>query len=167
MLVFIAHIVSQFIIPEDGIPAGQSFGYGENSPFAEQWEVVSDGPFDFGINGDQVFIYCVDADDLPNILFAFSNTGNWSDPGLAEYGPDESALPDKVAGVGSLVLPHQDNCNYQGITTGYKSDLLTAFVDPENWVCSDNSRFNLDLPSAAWMSRTVVALVLAPLVLLL
>ena len=80
----------QFTIPDGGIKAGQAFGFGGGSPFADQWEMLQEGGglFDLSVNGDQVFIYCLDADDLPNIVWGFNYNGPWKEAGLLqeEYG---------------------------------------------------------------------------------
>lgn len=137
----------QFTIPDEGIKAGQAFGLGGESPFNANWEMLTDeggGLFDLSVEGDQIFIYCLDADDLPNIIWGFNYNGAWSEAGLEDYGSDKSALPTELENLGSNSLPHADNCVYSGELTGRKAELQVLFMNSTNWKCLDESRIEID-----------------------
>jgi hypothetical protein len=137
----------QFTIPKTGIAAGEAFGLGGESPHNEHWEMLTDqggGMFDLSVQGDQLFIYCLDADDIPNILWGFNYNGPWSEAGLEDYGNDKSALPTELENLGSNSLPHADNCVYSGALMGRKAELQVLFMDSANWNCLDESRMEID-----------------------
>lgn len=142
----------KFTIPPEGLPAGQVFGLGEPSPYAELWTPMEgSNPFDIQTMGDNLFIYCLDLDNLPNFLFGFTNNGPWYEPGLSadEYGSGHSALPESLAQAGSIFLStHGDNCVYVGPLQRNmeKSELQETMIDPENFDCINGTRFQLDLP---------------------
>lgn len=117
---------------------------GDNSPFAENFEETA-APFSLSTDGDNIFIYCLDADDVPNFLWGFSYNGPWLDDGLADdqYGEGFSALPRSLDFLGSTALTHLDNCVYNGTLSGRKTELQQLFMDPEEWVCQDSPRFIL------------------------
>jgi hypothetical protein len=143
----------QFNIPEGGIIAGNSFGYGDGSPFSDLWE-DPEGLFDLSVTGDQFFLYCLNADDEPHFISGFSYNGEWTDAeDLADPAPlDQSALPEDLIEFGSVALPHIDNYLYRGITTGNRTDLLAEFMNPEKYEGSDNARWGLGIiedPSGA------------------
>jgi hypothetical protein len=140
--------ILQFIIPDEGVKAGRSFGYGATSPLNSQWELVENTVFDLGINGDQLLVYCLDADNKPNFLWGFSYNGDWSEPGLADYGTNMSALPDSLAKLGHTTLPHKDNCLYNGTQSGRKTDLQASFMNVSNWDCTDDARFEIDMSTS-------------------
>jgi hypothetical protein len=164
--------VKQFIIPEGGIDAGAIFSYGDG-PFSELWE-EPEGLFDLSINGDNIFLYCIDADDLPHFITGFSYAGDWfdvDDIDPADPPIDRSALPEDLFEFGSVALPHFDNNLYIGNLTAFKSELLAAFMEPGNYEGSDDLRFGLVDPetSASWMQyhgtqSVVAALAMVPLV---
>ena len=141
----------QFTIPEDGIEQGQSFGLGDTSPFAENWERIGGDAnnFDLSTEGDNFFIYCIDADDLPNFLWGYSYSGPWKEAGLAdeEYGEAFSALPESLEVVGNTVYEHKDNCVYEGELGGRKTDLQRQFADPGEFICVDDQRIELRGPT--------------------
>jgi hypothetical protein len=163
----------QFNIPEGGIIAGDSFGYGDGSPFSELWE-EPEGLFDLSVTGDQFFLYCLNADDEPHFISGFSYNGEWADAeDLADPVPlDKSALPEDLIEFGSVALPHIDNYLYRGITTGNKTDLLAEFMDPEKYEGSDDARWGLgkiEDPSGALslFSALVTTVAIVPLVVAL
>jgi hypothetical protein len=156
------NVFVQFIVPREGIQAGQSFGYGASSPFNSQWEAVEGTVFDLGINGDQLLVYCLNADDKPHFLWGFSYNGNWSEPGLADYGTNTSALPEALQTLGHTILPHKDNCLYNGTQSGRKTDLQAAFMNASNYDCSDEARFEIADPqsgASSWTSMTTTTVV--------
>ena len=158
--------VFQFTIPEDGITAGQAFGLGPGSPFEDNWEVVGDEtekPFKLSTEGDQVFIYCLDADNVPNFLWGYSYNGPWADAGLSadEYGEGKSALPDSLEVLGNLAVDHADNCVFRGDLAGRKTALQAQFMDPAEFTCLNDQRIELasNVPRGASSARSVVSTV--------
>lgn len=142
---FIVTACTQFTIPEEGISAGQAFGLGPGSPFEESWELVGDAetqPFSLNTDGDNVFVYCLDADNVPNFLWGYSYSGPWADSGLpdADYGEALSALPESIENLGNLALEHNDNCVYNGKLAGRKTELQKEFMDPTLFTCLNELR---------------------------
>jgi len=136
----------RFSIPEKGVAAGESFGFGENSSLSENWELFGD--FELDTDGDQVFIYCLDADNLPNFLWGLSYNGAWVDTNGTEdsaYGTNSSALPESLEILGNTVLNHSDNCVYRGALEGRKTELQAQFMDPTNFICFDGIRIGFEL----------------------
>jgi hypothetical protein len=163
----------QFNIPEGGIAAGSIFGYGEGSPFADQWE-EAEGLFDLSVAGDQFFLYCLDADDKPHFLTGFSYNGDWADAAelalRAEVPLDQSALPEDLFEFGSVALPHADNHLYIGNLTGRTDELLMEFMDPANYEPSDDLRFGLvdqDSGAMGLFSALATTVAIVPLVVAL
>jgi hypothetical protein len=142
-LFFLLH-QPQFNIPEGGIKAGDIFGYGDGSPYSEYWE-SPEGLFDLSVAGDQFFLYCLDADDLPHFITGFSYNGAWMEAediqALEEVPLDKSALPEDLFELGAVFVPHADNHLYTGIVSANKTDLLLAFMDPSNYEASDALRY--------------------------
>ena len=103
-----------------------------------QWR-REEGNFNFGVQGDSVIMYCLLSDGSVNPLVAFSNDNEWMDPGLnaTDYGATGSAVPEQLADVGSVVLPHLDNYNYAGNMKAEKDDLQDEMMKPENWRGND------------------------------
>jgi len=136
----------QFAVPEGGLSLGQSFGFGPDSPYEDNWEPVGDGNFELSTEGDQIFIYCLDADNVPNFLWGFSYGGPWKDAGLdpSEYGETSSALPATLEFLGNTALPHRDNCVFQNQVSGRKTRLQSEFMDPTLFQCDDDSRIEID-----------------------
>lgn len=139
----------QFTIPEGGLRSGEAFGLGDTSPFAEYWEDVGntdEKPFELSTDGDQFFIYCLDADNVPNFLWGYSYNDAWEPAGLSdeEYGEGKSALPPAIENLGNLVLPHMDNCVYEGALAGRKTELQKNFMDPLQFTCLNDLRIELD-----------------------
>lgn len=130
--------------PEGGIPEGTFFGYGPSPNLGDQWEVES-GEFSLGTeSGDNVFLYCVDADDKIRFLSGFSNAGNWSLPGLTaeDYGEAMSALPADLVGA-AIVLPHLDNYFYNGSRSEVINLLRADMLNPAAWAGDDENRFGI------------------------
>ena len=132
---------TQFTVPEGGIEAGQYFGFGASSPLAKNWEIVGgvQSAFDISTNGDQAFVYCMDADGIPNFLWGISFNGRpWMSPGLEvdAYGEGGSARPSSLEFLGSVALGRSRNCVYEGDVAGRKSDLQLFFMHPSSYKCS-------------------------------
>ncbi|KAL7574723.1 hypothetical protein ACA910_017288 [Epithemia clementina (nom. ined.)] len=162
----------QFKIPAEGLPAGVVFGLGGDSPLASAWTQMSDkgNAFDVQTSGDNLFVYCLDGDDLPNFLFGFSNNGPWLNSGLTadDYGSRHSALPAPLALAGSVFLSPGDNCVYVGPLdrTMEKEALQETMINPEYFDCINNTRFQLasqgqGTPSAATTISTTAAMIAA------
>lgn len=142
-----ARIISctQFTIPDDGIAAGESFGLGEGSPFSENWQPFGIGEnetssFELGTDGDAVFVYCLDADNVPNFLWGLSYNGPWTVAGFSDnvYGTSLSVLPPSLETLGNTAIPHADNCVYAGPLEGDKSDLQMHFMNATLYSCRDD-----------------------------
>jgi hypothetical protein len=162
----------QMITPDDGIEQGTLFGYGPGATHGGDWKTES-GSFSLGTDvGDNVFLYCIDADNKTKFLAGFSNTGNWSIPGLTpeEYGESMSALPEMLLNA-SIVLPHMNNYFYNGSREETINLLRADMLNPEPWVGNDERRFgvensNLDT-SASWQATAILSAMLCTLVLAL
>jgi hypothetical protein len=160
----------QMITPEDGIEQGMLFGYGPSITYGGNWETAS-GSFSLGSEvGDNLFLYCIDADNKTKFLAGFSNTGNWSDPGLTPeaYGESMSALPEMLLNA-SIVLPHMNNYFYNGSREETINLLRADMLNPAPWVGNNERRFgvensNLD-SSASWHPMVTWSAVLCSLVL--
>jgi hypothetical protein len=167
---FISFSITQFTIPDTGIKAGEAFGLGGESPHNEHWKMLTEeggGLFDLSVQGDQLFIYCLDADDIPNILWGFNYNGPWSEAGLEDYGNDKSALPTELDNLGSNSLPHADNCVYSGELMGRKAELQVLFMDAANWKCLDESRIEIDNNSTTPTTSAATATTVTTTVLVL
>jgi hypothetical protein len=135
------------------------------------------GLFDLSVAGDQLFLYCLDADDLPHFITGFSYNGDWTDAqDLADLDPDDvpldqSALPEDLFELGSVALPHADNHLYIGNLTGSKAELLSEFMKPDNYEPSDALRFELVESKgsgvASLFSALVTTVAMVPLVVVL
>ena len=126
------------LMVNESIPAGTQFGYGFDYGANQNWTNY-EGLFNLGVNGDSMFLYCIGINGTINPLVGFSNAGSWSEPGLllSEYGSEQSALPDQLKEVGSVVLPHLDNYEYKGPQKLEKPELQKAMTDAENWEGTD------------------------------
>lgn len=134
--------------PAGGIAKGSVFGCGPNLSFGNQWE-VADGGFALAAGGDAVLIYCKDSveDETVQHLAAFSFNGEWETSGLEEddYETGTSALPDDLAPLGAIALPHFDNYIYEGSTLeGTKAQLQSALMESSNWKGSNSERFSVE-----------------------
>lgn len=125
--------------------------------------------FDLGTDGDQLFIYCIDADGLENILWGFNYNGEWAPAGLtaSQYGTNTSSLPEVLENQGSVVLPHMDNCKYDGALGGFKTVILSGFLDPSNYNCSDDNRFAVSFAMTPSVFGTLAGFAFALVALLL
>ena len=152
------------VTPPGGIGQGTFFGYGPSPAFGDQWEVES-GDFSLSTEmGDNVFLYCIDADSKIRFLSGFSNAGNWSSPGLAadEYGEAMSALPDSLAEA-AVLLPHMDNYFYNGSRSETINLLRADMLNPATWIGDDENRFGIpddSLESGAKTTMTIVTALL-------
>ena len=129
----------QLVVPAPGYAATDTFGLGFDYGAGQNWTTVQ-GLFNVGTSGDAIFLYCLDANQAINHLVAFNNAGAWADAGMnpSDYGPEQSALPDSLVSVGSVVLPHMDNYEYKGPMKLEKADLQQAMMDPINWEGTDD-----------------------------
>jgi hypothetical protein len=86
------------------------------------------------VAGDQFFLYCLDADDLPHFITGFSYNGAWMEAedirALEEVPLDKSALPEDLFEFGSVFLSHAENHLYIGNLVGTPLDLLIEFMNP-------------------------------------
>ena len=151
-------IFEQMTTPEGGISQGSFFGYGPGVEFGDQWDVESG---DFKLNteaGDNVFLYCIDADSKIRFLSGISNSGNWSSAGLGaeEYGEAMSALPNSLAEA-AIVLPHQDNYFYNGSRSEAIFLLRADMLNPASWVGDDENRFGFPGQEVVSGAKTALA----------
>lgn len=143
--------------PDEGIGQGVLFGYGgDGVKHGDQWIDETPG---FSLNiaeGDNVFLYCIDADSKIRFLAGYSNYGNWSDMGLAleEYGEAQSALPEEIVRA-SIVLPHQDNYFYNGSRDETIFLLRADMLNPASWVGDNEGRFGVRVEDSGSWARTV------------
>lgn len=123
---------------------------------SENWEEVS-APFSLSTDGDQILVYCLDADDVPNFLWGYSYNGPWSDPFLPDdqYEEGMSALPKSLELIGSVALTHFDNCVYNNTLDDRKTTLQQLFMDPDQYLCLNDQRIVLKLPDEISSSRPV------------
>jgi hypothetical protein len=136
------------VVPEGGISGGSVIGFGpqlEGAIGSSDWEEVRNN-FELSIDGEQIFLYCVDANDDLRHLNALSYNGPFQDPGLQNYGYNESSLPISLRDVGSVVLPHKNNYNYAGVTSVEDEVLRLAIENPDNWLGSNDARYTLVIP---------------------
>ncbi len=160
--------------------AGTSFGFGDTaSAYKDYWSEYTPGGllFDIGTAGDNLFLYCLNADNEPHIITAFTNVGVWLDGDLGEatYGTNSSALPDALADAGSLALPHYDNCIYAGPlrlnadgSEINQQQIREYLITPSYWECQDAPRIFLegqegrtasDAAAITTMSSTVMTMI--------
>jgi hypothetical protein len=137
------------VIPADGIEAGAIFGYGQdNFPFVEQWQ-PSSGNFSLDSDiGDNLFMYCINADDLPHFITGYSYAGpfmNASDfAGLDMINQTQfTVLPDRLMELGNVALPFVRNYFFnvslaptdEGLIP--KAEQQQLLQDPANYAGSD------------------------------
>ena len=133
-------IISQYKIPEEGIEAGQLFGY--NADFntdADQgeWSIVDDSMFALHPDGDTLLLYCINADDEIHFISGLSYSGPWAPIDQNDYGTDQSALPDRLNPLGSVAVQGYANWVYNGTQVANRDVLIPSFSDSSNWVGSD------------------------------
>jgi hypothetical protein len=128
----------KFTTPPEGIAAGVAFGMGPDTGGAYQYGsdwMIEYGVFALATEGEQVFLYCLSADQTPRPLTAISYNGPFQPPGLPEYAFNESALPDELSIYNaSIVLPHEHRWYYNGPKFLETSELKAAIQDTNNWV---------------------------------
>lgn len=138
--------VQVMVTPEMGISQGTLFGYGPNVNLGEFWEPER-GEFSLNTDfGDNVFLYCIDADSKIHFLSGYSNYGNWSDAGLTteEYGESTSSLPEEIRRA-AIILPHLDNYFYNGSRDETIFLLRADMLNPASWVGSNEGRFGVQV----------------------
>lgn len=124
------------------------FGFGPGSPFSNRWGKAQDQIFELPAqeqqHGDQLFVFCLDDDGIPNFLWGYSyNTEAWLQSGLSDDAYQHgSALPSALQVRGHVTQPstQADNCVFMGELAGSKASLLSQFVDPNNYRCSSDTR---------------------------
>jgi hypothetical protein len=140
--------VFQLLVPEGGISGGSIIGFGpelDGAIGSNDWVEVRNN-FELSTEGEQIFLYCVAASGDPRPLNALSYNGAFQEAGRQNYAFNESALPTSLEPVGTVVLPHKNNYNYNG-ETGIRDNLLRlAIQNPDSWVGSDETRYTLVLP---------------------
>jgi hypothetical protein len=140
---------AQFTASDEGLKAGTAFGYGEGMVMSELFEPVQ-GSFSLSTSGEQIHLYCLEANGDPRPLYAFSYNGDWAAPELPSYNFDQSALPQNLEGLGNVVLESMSNYVYDGPTDGSNEDLKLQVTNPVNWLGSSTDRFQLgSLPDSA------------------
>jgi hypothetical protein len=131
--------------PEGGIPAGQAFGYGPNDNayrHGRDWS-VDQGTFSLSQeSGEQVFLFCISSLGRPRSIAAISYGGPFVDPGLANYGFNQSALPIELQDTnGIIVLPYfADRWEYTGPKSLQTEELKASILDVNNtWTGTSSS----------------------------
>ena len=151
------------MVPSEGIKAGTPFGYGPNVPMGDKWEVVQ-GVFALSTLGEQIFLYCLDANGSPQPMTALSYNGPFQPSGLSHYLFNESALPKNLETLGRVILPYMHNYYYNGPPKGTTAETQQWIQDPKYWKGSDTVRFdygNVAGTSAATSINSLNLLVLA------
>ena len=151
---FILLYIHQFTVQnDDGLAGGSVFGYGEGVPFANDWR-VQDGNFSLSTDGDKLFLYCEAATGDPHHLMALSYDGPYQVPGRQFYGVGESALPQELRDLGTILLPPNfNNYVYEGPTEADDAVLKAAIVNPDSWTGRNDGRFRLGEAGDAAVSR--------------
>ena len=146
--------IHQFTVQnDDGLAGGSVFGYGEGVPFANDWQ-VHDGNFSLSTDGDKLFLYCEAATGDPHHLMALSYNGPYQVPGRSFYGVGESALPQELRDLGTILLPPNfNNYVYEGPTEADDAVLKAAIVNPDSWTGRNDGRFRLGEAGDAAVSR--------------
>jgi hypothetical protein len=147
------------VVPKDGISGGSIIGFGpelEGAVGSNDWVEVRNN-FELSTEGEQIFLYCIAASGDPRPLNALSYNGPFQAPGLQNYAFNESALPASLRDVGSVVLPHQDNYNYAGVTNVENDVLRASLEDPVNWIGSDKTRYTLLINAGDGATRNMGA----------
>ena len=131
------------LTPEDGIPGGSIFGYGPQSLNQQLW-TKDQGTFSLGLDGDNVFLYCLDRWKRIRFLSGFSNIGSWKPPFLeeSEYGQNSSALPVSLVN-STVTLPHKKNYYYNGARDARIHLLRQNIRVADMWAGDDELRFSI------------------------
>ena len=133
-------------------------------PLGSTWQ-PEDGLMRFGEDGENLFLYCIDADDNIKFLSGFSNDETWKLPGLTaeEYGTTSSALPDALLNA-NILLVHRDNYRFNGTVEGTPVDVMRDNIrNPNLWDGDNDARFaRIGEASGVWswsiFASTVVTL---------
>lgn len=157
----------QYKLPITGIEPGVAFGYGITIPNTTSgiWTQMNESsPFILSnINGNNMFIYCLNADNIPQFIGGLINNkqGNWSDAGLPTYYTNESALPTQLStsGEGYIALPFYPNYVYNGPEYGLRTELVQSFMNISNYQGSNNP-FDLDTSDAATKQHRSTAMIM-------
>ena len=143
----------QLEIPDEGIKAATVFGYGDCVDLGDNWTATNaNDPFDFSARGDQIFLYCLASDGRPHFIWGLSYNGDWAPKNLTDYGTNTSALPDELVEQGNVALPHCDNYLWTDPTpnmVGNRTTQRAKFLDPLNYQCDNEMRFELTLGECA------------------
>ena len=131
------------LTPEDGIPAGSLFGYGPHSLNQQLW-TKDQGTFSLGLDGDNIFLYCLDRWKRTRFLSGFSNTGSWKPPFLeeSEYGQNSSSLAPSLTN-NTVTLPHKKNYYYNGERDARIHLLRRNIRVADMWAGDDELRFSI------------------------
>lgn len=141
-------------MPKIGLEVSKPFGYSPATK--DEWVSHSNHTFAVNPEGDNLFLYCETGSGEPHFIFGFSFFGTWSEPGLAEYDVNQSALPDSLLGMGSIAVSGSKHWKY--VTKGINEPeaLRADFSNVSSWQGSDVA-FNVDLKNAG-SSASVLAL---------
>lgn len=139
-------LITQLIVPDDGISAGTVFGYDTDASllYGDSWQ-VQDAGFALAAAGDTILLYCQsDSGEIVH-LGGLSYSGMWAADGMSgsDYGTSSSALPSALVGVGPVALPHFDNYMYNGSRTGSKIALQKSLMTTNNWMGSNSARYSV------------------------
>ena len=100
--------------------------------------MVNNSTFVLNPEGDNLFLYCLDGLGDPHFIFGFNFAGTWSASGMEDYGVSETALPESLAEVGSVLVDSFPNWKFDN--TGADQDpevLRQSFSNEANWIGSD------------------------------
>jgi len=117
--------------PLEGIAAGTNFGYGASANLGQDW-VPLEGAFALDPLGEQVFLYCLGSEDVVP-LAAISYNGPFQAAGLPTYGKNESALPERLATNGTIVLGQCGTWEYSGPQSAEINVLKSSITTVDNW----------------------------------
>jgi hypothetical protein len=91
--------------------------------------------------GDSILTYCLDGNDRPVFLSGFTYIeGGWAEPGLSDYGPGTSSLPDRLVETGSVAVPFFPNYEYIGTSLGSQEAMLEALSNETNYAGSTDRK---------------------------
>lgn len=139
---------------------GTSIGYGNNGEYADQWVAV-EGAFALSEEGEQVFLYCFGGNGNIVPLAALSYNGPFDNStDKTSFAFDESALPERLATNGTIVLEHCDTWEYTGTQSAEVEELRAAMQNTDNWSstgkCGDSSGFIPSVGGTCWMVTFVL-----------
>jgi hypothetical protein len=131
---------------------------------------VEEGRFSLSTEGEQIFLYCYSASGDINHLAALSYNGPFQEPGLFDYGFNESALPSSLVDDGAIILSHEDNNIYNGPQNQDSDEYKVLLKDATNWKGSKD-RYGLSpfsgattvAPGVFWMAGVASVSMLAAL----